>query len=486
MTYLPWQWPSTYADRDCVSDDHRALTYDQVSRWVDATAAELAERGVTAGDVVAVRLPNRIELLITILAAWRLGAAATPVNPAFTETEAGHQITDSGAVLVIDDAAQLPEPGTLATRALPEPPSDPDALAMLIYTSGSTGRPKGVELTHANLDAMSSQMADHMEITPDDHCLLILPLFHANAIFVSFLTPIRAGGRLTIMGRFHPTEFLQRVGEIRPTYFSGVPTIYQMLVAQAATVQADFSSLRFAICGAAPASRELLTAVEETFGIGLIEGYGLTEGTCASTVNPLHGPRKLGTVGVALPGQTVAIMREDGTFAPTGERGEVVIQGPTVMRGYLNRPDATAGTLRPDANGDVWLHTGDVGVLDDDGYLTLVDRIKDMIIRGGENLYPKEIEAALTTHPGVVAAAVVGAPDPVYGEVPVAFVTIRPDASVTEDDLLRTASQHLTRVKLPTRIEILDALPLNPVGKVDKPALRARLTTLTSTVTTGA
>ena len=293
---------------------------------------------------------------------------------------------------------------------------------MLIYTSGSTGRPKGVMLNHANLDAMSSQMADAMRITRDDHCLLILPLFHANALFVSFLTPIRVGARLSILGRFSPESFVSAIERLRPTYFSAVPTIYAMLVTDPVALAADYSSLRFGLCGAAPASRELLTAVSEQLGFGLVEGYGLTEGTCASTVNPLDGPRRLGTVGVALPGQMVAVMAEDGQLLPIGERGEVVIRGDNVMVGYLGQPEATAETLR-----DGWLHTGDVGILDADGYLRIVDRIKDLIIRGGENLYPKEIEVVLTAQDGVLEAAVIGAPDSIFGEVPVAYVTTYPD-----------------------------------------------------------
>jgi long-chain acyl-CoA synthetase len=202
----------------------------------------------------------------------------------------------------------------------------------------------------------------------------------------------------------------------------------------------------------------------------MVEGYGLTEGTCASACNPIDGVRKLGTVGPALPGQRIAIRAEDGSFAAPGEIGEVLISGPTVMRGYLNQPEATATTL---AGG--WLHTGDVGRLDEDGYLTIVDRVKDMIIRGGENIYPKEIEAALYGLPDVLEAAVVGRPDAILGEIPVAYVQLYPDATSTEDELLDHCRRHLTRVKVPETIHVVSALPKNPVGKIDKPALRRAL-----------
>jgi acyl-CoA synthetase (AMP-forming)/AMP-acid ligase II len=225
-----------------------------------------------------------------------------------------------------------------------------------------------------------------------------------------------------------------------------------------------------AICGAAPVSQELLTMSGRRFGFVMVEGYGLTEGTCCSACNPVDGVRKLGTVGPALAGQRIAIMSAEDEILPVGERGEVVISGPTVMQGYLGKPEETATTIR-----DGWLHTGDVGRLDEDGYLTLVDRIKDMIIRGGENLYPKEIESTLHEVDGVLEAAVVGRPDPVLGEVPVAFVALYPDATVTEEDLLEHCRTHLTRVKVPVSITIVGSIPRNPIGKIDKPMIRRSL-----------
>jgi long-chain acyl-CoA synthetase len=483
LDHLPWHRPSSYDDRPCVRDDRTELTYAQLAARVDAVAEQLAGLGVGRGDVVAVMLPNRVELLLTILAAWRLGAAATPINPTFTATEADHQIGDSGAVVVVttDPAAVLGDAvvlgvedlATSSAGTLPTPATAPEDLALLVYTSGSTGRPKGVMLDHGNVSAMIESMGEAIAIRPDDHCLLVLPLFHVNAICVSWLTPMSVGGQLSVLQRFHPVEFLQAIERLRPTYFSAVPTIYSHLVALPAEVQPDVSSVRFAVCGAAPAPPELFAAVEKRFGFPLVEGYGLSEGTCASTCNPVEGVRKPGTVGPALPGQLVAIMAPDGSMVPTGERGEVVIKGANVMRGYLNRPEATAETL-----GDGWLHTGDVGILDEDGYLRIVDRIKDMIIRGGENIYPKEIENVLHSDPSVLEAAVVGAPDPVYGEVVVAFVSPAPDSpdgAVDVDDLLARCRTELAKIKVPVAIHVLDALPKNPVGKIDKPALRAQL-----------
>jgi acyl-CoA synthetase (AMP-forming)/AMP-acid ligase II len=479
LDYLPWRRPAAYDYLPAVRDARQDLTYADLGAWTDAVAEQLAGYGVGPGSVVAVMLPNRVELLVVMVAAWRLGAAATPLNPMFTAHEADYQINDAGAAVVVNAGPDAPNGGCPSIgvdqlrrtrrgdRTLPPPVTEPGDLALLIYTSGSTGRPKGVMLTHGNIGAMASMMAEHLKITGDDHCLLILPLFHVNAICISFLTPIAVGGQLTVLQRFQPLEFLAAIEQYRPTYFSAVPTIYSHLVAQPADVAADTSSIRFAICGAAPASTELLAATEERYGFGLVEGYGLTEGTCASTANPVDGVRKAGTVGVALPGQRVAIAAPDGTLVPTGERGEVVIQGANVMQGYLNRPEATA-----DALGDGWLHTGDVGILDADGYLRIVDRIKDMIIRGGENIYPKEIETVLHGHPAVLEAAVIGAPDPVYGEVPVAVVALYPDRVVQVDELLALCRTRLTKIKVPVAIQLVDAIPKNPVGKPDKPTLR--------------
>jgi long-chain acyl-CoA synthetase len=476
--YFAWDLAAQRADAPCLRDDRLDLTYRQFAQRVDAFAAQLSGHGVRRGDVVAIMLPNRAELLVALMAAWRIGAAATPVNPTFTATEAEYQIADAAAVLVVNEGPDAPTGGRQAIAVddmattpdpdwTPGPTSGADDVALLIYTSGSTGQPKGVMLTHDNLQFMSSSMVQHFSLTADDHCLLILPLFHVNAICVSFLTPMLAGGQLSVTGRFSPARFFDDVARLRPTYFSAVPTIYALLVSQ--DTATDLSSLRFAVCGAAPISKELLDRAEQRFGLAIVEGYGLTEGTCASACNPPGGVRKLGTVGPALPGQTIAIVDESGAPAPVGTVGEVVIRGANVMRGYLGRPEETERTVV-----DGWLHTGDVGRLDEDGYLTLVDRIKDMIIRGGENIYPKEIENALATHDDVLEAAVIGAPHEVYGEVPVAYVVAYPDSPVTDDQLDEHLRDRLTKVKLPVAIHVVDALPRNPVGKIDKPGLRSR------------
>jgi long-chain acyl-CoA synthetase len=495
--YLPWNHPAAWGSRPWLQDAEQSVTYAEGAQWTERVAAQLARAGVGTGDVVAVMLANRVELAVVVMAAWRIGASVTPVNPALRTAEALFQIGDARARLVVHDTIEAdlsahrtlhvddlepPHGAPLPSPLPPAPPAPGSDTALLVYTSGSTGRPKGVILTHDNLQAMASALSTHLKITPDDHCLLVLPLFHVNALCVSFLTPTSSGARLTIMRRFEAGPFADAVRRYAPTYFSAVPTLLARIMELPRDATAGLDSVRFVICGAAPVSAELLSRAEALLGVPLIEGYGLTEATCASCANPLHGERKLGTVGPALPGQEVRVVDAHGVPVPVGHTGEVVIRGETVMSGYLNQPEATANAIV-----DGWLHTGDVGRLDEDGYLTIVDRIKDLIIRGGENIYPKEIENALYEHPAVLEAAVVGRPDDALGEIPVAFVVTYPDLEVDAATLRDHLAPTLARFKMPACITIVDALPKNPVGKIDKPGLRSGLvmaTEPTATVST--
>ncbi|RDH74218.1 AMP-dependent synthetase [Mycolicibacterium moriokaense] len=461
----------------CLSDDNAALSNADFLDAVARAAETLRRHRVSAGDVVAVMLPNTVDLVVTLFAAWRVGAAVTPLNPSLSNDEAGFQITDAAAkVLVVQEPRDLGVSATtITTRDLTADPcthdaaapSDANALALLIYTSGTTGRPKGVMLDHANLNAMCRMVIDAFELTAADHSLLVLPLFHVNGIVVGTLSPLLAGGRTTIAGRFDATTFFSRVEKCGATFFSAVPTIYTMLADLPTDQSTDTSTLRFAVCGAAPASVELLDRFEKRYGVEIVEGYGLSEGACASTGNPLRGKRKAGTVGLPLPGQRIRIADVDGNPVPDGEAGEVLIAGPNVMRGYLNRPEDTDKTLI-----DGWLHTGDIGRLDEDGYLVLIDRAKDMIIRGGENIYPKEIETVAYRLPEIAEAAVVGRANPLYGEEPVMFVAASPGSVLDIEAVREHLAALLSKYKLPVEITVLDELPKNAVGKIDKPTLR--------------
>ena len=466
-------------DAPCVEDERTRLTCGQFAAAAGRLSGGLASLGVRAGDVVATMLPNCVEMVLTLFAAWRMGAAVTPVNPVLTAAEAAYQLADSGAKVVIADAAsagKLPRPGVRVIRledagGLDGPPPPPRAeagdLALLVYTSGTTGRPKGVMLDHANLAAMTGQILTALDITAAARVLLVLPLFHVNGIMLSVVSPLAAGGSTVILGRFDPQTFWRQVEQHRPTYFSAVPTIYLVLNSLPPQVRPDLSSLQFVICGAAPMPTNAIHEFERRYRVPIVEGYGLSEGTVASTINPLHGTRKPGTVGLPFPGQQVAIAGDAGQHLPDGEIGEVIIRGANVMRGYLGKPEATAGALRGG-----WLHTGDVGYLDADGYLVLVDRKKDMIIRGGENIYPKEIENVLHQHPAIHEAAVVGRSDPVYGEQPVAYAVLRPGAHATPEELIGHCRASLAKFKIPRAVYLVDSLPKNTIGKILKEPLR--------------
>ena len=482
--------PDERAQRDpggaCIADERHALDNAGFAERVTALAAVFDAAGLRPGGVLAIMLPNRVELITSMFAAWRLGAAVTPVNPALTAQEARYQIDDAGATLIVADevATAMLRDGPyriigLTEVTAPPPPSaptrrpalvtDPGALALLIYTSGTTGRPKGVMLDHANVSATAEIIVGWFEMTGDTRSLLVLPLFHVNGIMVSVVSPLLAGGSTFIAERFHAASFWATVEQVGPTFFSAVPTIYALLTSQPGP-SPDTRSLRFVICGAAPMPRQLIGEFEQQFGVPVVEGYGLSECTVVCTLNPLHGIRKAGSVGVPVPGIEVGVADETDQLLPAGQPGEVVVRGPNVMRGYLGRPEESAQVLRGG-----WLHTGDVGRFDDDGYLTLVDRVKDLIIRGGENIYPKEIEDVLYAHPAVLEAAVVGQPDPVFGEQPVAFVTLRPGFDVMPEDLIEHCRQSLARYKVPREVYGEQTLPKNAVGKIAKPELRQRL-----------
>jgi len=474
---LPDRRAALDPDGPAVCDGRQALTNAQLLDRVRAASRHLQDLGIGPGDVVALKLANRLEFVLLLFAAWRLGATITPVNPAMTDGEVARQLGDSGARLIVaEDGATAKGVATLAVGELhaeaagsdPAPRVDSSALALLIYTSGTTGTPKGVMLDHANLDAMAQMGRQALAIRPADRCLLILPLFHVNGIVVSVLMPLLAGASVVIADRFNPRTFFGLVEHARPTFFSAVPTIYNMLAALPTGVPPDTSSLRFAICGAAPAPAGLLTRFEARYGFPLIEGYGLSEGTCASTINPVAGPRRAGTVGLPFPGQEIRIVDETGTEMAPGYDGEVAVRGPNVMRGYLGRPGDTARVII-----DGWLHTGDIGHLDPDGYLTLAGRSKDMIIRGGENIYPKEIEDVLTRDPSVLEAAVIGVPDDAWGEVVAAYVQPQPGMTIDTAALTAHCARLLSGYKRPSSLIVVDSIARNALGKIDKVSLRA-------------
>jgi long-chain acyl-CoA synthetase len=380
--------PDERARRDpagaCVADERQALDNAAFAERVTAVAARFAAAGLGRGGVLAIVLPNRVELITSMFASWRLGAAVTTVNPDLTAREARHQIDDSGATLVVADdtaAAKLCHgpyqiigvgevtaaiPPAIPPAVPPAAVTDPGALALLIYTSGTAGRPQGVMLDHANISATAKIITDWFGMTAATRSLLVLPLFHVNVIMVSVVSALLAGGSAFVAERFDAASFWATVEQARPTFFAAVPATCALLASRPGT-QPDTRNLRFVICGSAPMPSRLIGEFEQRFGVPVVEGYGPPECTVVGTLNPVHGLRKAGTAGLAVPGVQVGVADQAGQLLPAGQAGEVVVRGPNVMRGYLHRPRESALVLRGG-----WLHTGDVGRFDHDGYLTLV------------------------------------------------------------------------------------------------------------------
>jgi long-chain acyl-CoA synthetase len=471
-------------------------SYEEFAYRVSEIAAGLRELGVGAGDVVGVVLRNGPEYLEIWWAILWLGAVFNPVNPDLTGREAAQILGDSGAMTVAcheemagalrDHREQLPGLAHITTvesstgdplaglrgdGTVPSPevvaPSD---LAALVYTSGTTGRPKGAMLTHGNFLEDAWMLAELLPIGRGDVLGMVLPLFHVNAQVVTTLVPMLIGGRIAMWERFSASSFWATVAQFEPVTFSAVPTMLAALLHAPGAEAAETNTVRFVICGAAPLSPALFRRFEEKFGLAILEGYGLTEATCCSTLNPFLGPRKIGSIGIPTRGQEVAILDERGRVAPAGERGEVCVRGPNVMSGYYNRAEATSEALR-----DGWLHTGDIGYRDADGFFFLVDRKKDMIIRGGENVYPREIEDVLLEHPTVQAAAIIGRPDEVRGEEVHAVVVLAPGAELA--DVEAHCREQLAGFKVPSSWQVVDELPKTSTGKIDKKPLREQLAT---------
>ncbi len=472
----------------------QSVSYGEFDARTDALAAGLADLGVEPGDVVSVMLPNCLEFLEAWWAILKAGGVFGPINPAFTTPEAAYVLGHSQAVAVVTDARgagtlagaggtaelarlrhliSVEDGGDLALDSLasrggevPAPRRGTDDLATLMYTSGTTGKPKGAMLTHGNVLANAAMGAELLPLVAGERVGMILPLFHVNAQIVTCVIPMMVGCEVAMWERFSASTFWQTVAELEPVAVSAVPTILAAVL-HTANAPTGPTSLRYIICGAAPLSRELLEAFESRFDIRILEGYGLTESTCVSSLNPYYGVRKPGSIGLPVRGQQMKVVAPRGDEVADGELGEIVVKGPNVMAGYLHNEEATAATLS-----DGWLHTGDVGYVDPDGYFFIVDRAKDMIIRGGENIYPREIEEVLYTHPAVLECAVIGVPDEVRGEEVLAVVAPKPGAELDGDELKAWAGERLAAFKVPRRFEIRPELPKTPTGKISKPPLR--------------
>jgi acyl-CoA synthetase (AMP-forming)/AMP-acid ligase II len=469
----------------------RTVTFGEFDARTDALAAGLAELGVEPGNTVSVLLPNCLEFLEGWWAVLKAGAVFGPVNPALTTPEVAYVVGHSNAVAAITDAAGakklasardgLPglrnvisvDEGELTLDSLARDGADAidtgrgrEDLAAILYTSGTTGKPKGAMLTHDNVLSNAAMGAELVPLGPGERVGMMLPLFHANAQVVTCVIPMMIGCEVVMWERFSASAFWKTVDELKPATISAVPTILAAVL-HAPGAPEGATSLRYMICGAAPLSRELLEAFQERFDIRILEGYGLTETTCISSINPFYGERKAGSIGIPVRGQEMKIVAPDGTKVTSGEYGEIVIRGPNVMPGYLHNPEATADSIK-----DGWLHTGDVGYVDDDGYFFIVDRSKDMIIRGGENIYPREIEEVLYEHEGILECAVIGVPHEVRGEEVLAIVAPKEGVQLDAEELRVWSAERLAAFKVPKAFEIRAELPKTATGKISKAPLR--------------
>ena len=512
-----------FPDRPAMEFSGRRWTYAELGALVSRAARGLQNRGAGPGVKVGLCLPNTPYSVIFYYAALKAGATVVNFNPLYVERELRAQIADSGTtVMVVPDvpmvydkvravcgplssvvvcpiASVLPPAKALAYRLLkrgliartardektvpyalvvadPAPPApaeiEPSSVAVLQYTGGTTGVPKGAMLTHANLFANAHQVNAHMpSLRPgQERMLVVLPLFHVFAMTSIMNAGIAAGAELLLQPRFEIEALMKVIERERPTLFHAVPTIYGAINAVCDAAKRDVSSLRVCISGGAPLPGEVRARFEAHTGCKLVEGYGLSEASPVISCNPPDGLVKDGTVGTAMAGTSIEIRDpvDPSRLLPPGERGEVCVRGPQVMAGYWNRPAETAAAF---ADGS--LRTGDIGVLDADGYLSIVDRIKDVILCGGYNVYPRVLEEALYAHPAIADAIVIGVTDSYRGQAPKAFVTLRAGFETTPEELRAHMAGYVSKIELPRAIEIRESLPRTPVGKLSKKELVA-------------
>jgi long-chain acyl-CoA synthetase len=484
LTSILGRTAAAHPDRQAIRMDDLALSYGQLRDAAGRTAALLASLGVRPGDRVGLMLPNVPAFPVAFYGAVAAGAVVVPMNPLLKSREVAYYLGDSGArvifawhaaageaakgaadagaqVVTVDDPALsrplagLSPVGTWADAA------DQDD-AVILYTSGTTGRPKGAQLTHAGLvrnATLTSQTLLHS--SADDVMMGCLPLFHVFGLTCGLNGTVTGGGTLTLLPRFDPGKALQIIERDKVTIFEGVPTMYSAMLHYQADPRPDTSSLRLCISGGAAMPVEVLRNFEQQFGCVILEGYGLSETSPVASFNHPDKVRKPGSVGTPVEGVEMRLVGAGGADVPAGEVGEIAIRGHNVMKGYWGKPEATAEAI-PDG----WFRTGDMGRRDEDGYYYIVDRKKEMIIRGGFNVYPREIEEVLHEHPAVAEVAVVGIPHPELGEDVGAAVALKPGASATPDELRAFAKERVAAYKYPRHVWLVDALPKGPTGKI--------------------
>jgi long-chain acyl-CoA synthetase len=478
-----------YPDRPAVRLDEHILHYSDLDEASARVASWLLGRGITAGDRVCLMLPNVPEFSELYYGILRAGAIVVPMNPLFKAREVEYYLTDSQAALALawqgaaDQAAEgarragtdlvLMEPEELAGTLGHWPPVPdiagrrPHDTAVILYTSGTTGQPKGAELTHDNLLLnVEVTRSTLLRVGPDDVILGALPLFHSFGQVVAMGCAIASGACLTLLPRFDPARALEIIKRDQVTIMPGVPTMYAGILHGGAGGAGDAASLRLCVSGGAAMPVELLRDFEKEFGCMILEGYGLSETSPVASFNHPGRSRKPGTIGQPISGVDMRVQDDAGIPLAVGEVGEIAVRGHNVMKGYWQRPEETAEVLA-----DGWLRTGDLGRVDAEGYFSIVDRKKDMIIRGGLNVYPREVEEVLYEHPAVAEAAVVGVRDEMLGEEVAAVVRLKPGASASVDELREYVKGQVAAYKYPRHVWIVTELPHGDTGKILKRAI---------------
>ncbi len=465
-----------FPNRPALSLDDLVLDYAQFDDLSARVAGWLRERGIEPGDRIGIMLPNVPAFAVLYYGVLRAGGTVVPMNPLLKSREVRHYLGDSGAKFVfawhtaatevgesaviitddsLDEVALWPRSPEITTRA-------DDDTAVILYTSGTTGTPKGAQLTHANMRANAAVTASGLfDVTHDDVIMGCLPLFHAFGQTCALNVAVLAGAGLTLIARFDPIAALKVIERDRVTVFVGVPTMYVAML-HAGRGVADTSTLRLCVSGGAALPVEVLNGFTNEFGARILEGYGLSETSPVASFNRADN-RKPGSIGIPIDGVQMRVVDVHGADVTRGESGEIVIRGHNVMRGYWNKPDETSSAIR-----DGWFHSGDIGRQDEDGFFFIVDRKKDMIIRGGFNVYPREIEEVLYEHPAVLEVAVIGVPHATHGEEVAAAVVLKPGNDVSTEALRDYVKARVAPYKYPRHVWLMEALPKGPTGKILK------------------
>ena len=473
-----------HGERPAVKLDDMVLDYDGLLDGARRLTALLKDHGIKPGDRVGMVLPNVPPYPVIFYGAVAAGAVVVPMNPLLKAREVQYYLEDSGASVVFawhqmaDEASKAAsEVGIECISVEPEgftamlgehEPDDEvvdredDETVVLLYTSGTTGQPKGAELTHGNMSTNAATSAETLvELGTDDVVMGCLPLFHCFGLTCGLNAAVRSGACLTLVPRFDADKALEVIGRDKVTVFEGVPTMYAGMLHSAGADDADVSSLRTCISGGSAMPVEVMKNFEEKFGCEVLEGYGLSETSPVASFNHPGTERKPGSIGVPVRGVELRLLDDDGNEVAAGERGEIAIKGENVMKGYWGRPEATEESIK-----DGWFLSGDVAEKDDDGYYFIVDRKKDLIIRGGYNVYPREVEEVLYGHDAVAEVAVIGMAHDDLGEEVGAAVALKEGASATEEELQAFAKEGLAAYKYPRKVWIVDDLPKGPTGKI--------------------